>query len=117
MEFVNQSVVHVKFGGGKIKGREGNAITIYFDAYGARTFLYPQSFEKHLKASDPEFAKAIAADLDKEWEEQSNRELALRRQVEEMAKQAKQERMIVKKAPKSAAGKSKKKPPQISKGV
>lgn len=97
MEFESQSVVHIKYGRGKIKSRDGNAIAVTFDAYGTRTFLYPQSFEKHLQASDPEFAKEIAADLNKEWEERSNKELALRKHAEELAEQARQERMYAKK--------------------
>ena len=97
MDLLGQQVMHTKFGSGRIKGQEGNTITVYFDSYGAHTFLYPQSFEKHLSASDPELACKIKEDLNKEWEEQGNRELALRRKVEKLAEQAKAQRLAERK--------------------
>jgi hypothetical protein len=65
--------------------------------------LYPQAFEKYLKASDTEFARAVAADLDKAWEEQADRELENRKRLQMITEKAKQERLGGKKE-KSAAG-------------
>lgn len=73
------------------------------------TFLYPQAFEKHLKASDPEFAREVAADLNKAWEEQADLELSNRKRIQMMTERAKQERLVSKKETSSAKPKSAKK--------
>jgi hypothetical protein len=97
MNCVNQQVIHIKFGIGKTSECSGNVLTVYFKDYGAHTFLYPQAFEKYLKASDPEFAREVAADLDKAWEEQADRELINRKRIEMMTEKAKRERLDEKK--------------------
>lgn len=97
MDCYNQQVVHTKFGIGKISDRSGNVLTVYFKDYGSHTFLYPQAFEKYLKASDPEFAREVEADLDKAWEEQADRELTNRKRIQMMTEKAKQERVECKK--------------------
>ncbi len=103
MDCINQHVVHKKFGQGVIKDHKENIITIYFQEYGAHTFIYPQAFDKYLTARDPEFAKSVSLDLDKAWEEQANRELEQRKRVQEMVQQAKREKMAQKKEKKPAA--------------
>jgi hypothetical protein len=103
MDSFNQQVVHTKFGFGKISELSGNVLTVYFQDYGSHTFVYPQAFEKYLKAVDAEFARAVAADLDKAWEEQADRELENRKRLQMITEKAKQERLGGKKE-KSAAG-------------
>ena len=87
MECVGQQVMHQKFGVGKIREIAGNTMTIYFQDYGARTFLYPQGFDRFLTASDPEFAIAVQNDLNAAWETQADEELERRKRIEtELAK-------------------------------
>ena len=106
MECIGQSVTHQKFGVGKIKERKDNTITVFFQDYGAHTFLYPQAFEQYLKAKDADFAKAVKSDLDKSWEEQADRELENRLKIEKMTHQAKLERQTIKNKTKAPAAKA-----------
>jgi hypothetical protein len=109
MDCFNQQVIHTKFGIGKINELSGNVLTVYFKDYGAHTFLYPQAFEKYLKAIDPEFAREVESDLDKAWEEQANRELENRKRIQMITENAKRERPDSKKEKTTTKSKSVKK--------
>lgn len=117
MNCFNQQVTHTKFGIGRISERSGNVLTVYFQDYGSHTFVYPQAFEKYLKASDPGFAREVAEDLNKAWEEQADLELANRKRIQMMTEKAKRERLDSKKEKAAAKPKPVKKKQSTQKGL
>lgn len=51
---VNEKVEHVTFGFGVVKEVQDNKIMVQFqDGIGIKLFLYPDAFEKFLKAANP----------------------------------------------------------------
>jgi hypothetical protein len=59
MNFIGQKVSHKKYGAGRVKSFERDAVTVYFEAWGAHTFPFPQAFAKELRAVDPAFDQAV----------------------------------------------------------
>ena len=93
MDCIHQQVTHKKFGVGCIKEHDGHTMTVAFREWGTRTFLYPDAFGDFLHADDPEFAKAVQADLDSEWEKQADQEREHRQHLMEITEQARRERI------------------------
>ena len=58
MELIGLKVKHTVFGAGIITEKEGNYITVEFPAKTTR-FVYPDAFEKFIKADDPAVQQAI----------------------------------------------------------
>lgn len=54
MTLVNERVEHISFGEGVITEAKENKIEVQFgDTIGTKIFLYPEAFEKFLKAMNP----------------------------------------------------------------
>lgn len=62
MELVGLKVKHAVFGVGKITEKDGNYITVEFAAKTTR-FVYPDAFEKFIKAEDSVEQQAIADEV------------------------------------------------------
>ena len=63
MKLVGQKVSHKKYGAGTVRDCDQKSVTVYFDAWGAHTFSYPQAFVKELRAVDPAFDRAVREEL------------------------------------------------------
>lgn len=87
MELIGLKVKHAVFGAGTIAGKDGNYITIEF-ATKTSKFVYPDAFEKFIKAVDPAVQQAITDSIRdaKEAAEQ-------KRQAEEAARKAAEEQL------------------------
>ena len=85
MELIGLKVKHAVFGVGTITERDGNYITIEFAAKITK-FVYPDAFEKFIKAEDSELQQAIMDEINnaKAASEQ-------KRQAEEAARKAAEE--------------------------
>jgi hypothetical protein len=81
MIIVNESVEHVIFGSGVITEVNDNKIWVKFqDAIGIKVFLYPDEFEKFLKALNP----SVEDNVLEEWHrKQEQIELDLERKEKE----------------------------------
>ena len=97
MELIGLKVKHAVFGAGVITEMEGNYITVEFAAKTSR-FVYPDAFEKFIRAEDENVQKTIlesiqaAKDLaeKKRLEEEAARKAAAeRKEAEESEKRAK----------------------------
>ena len=54
MNILNEKVEHIKFGTGVVMQIDDNRICVQFqDSVGIKMFIYPDAFEKFLKAEDP----------------------------------------------------------------
>ena len=62
MELIGLKVKHTVFGAGKITEKHGNYITVEFAAKTTR-FVYPDVFEKYIKAEDSVVQQAIADEI------------------------------------------------------
>lgn len=74
-----QPVTHPVFGAGVIVGWEGHTVTVRFEQFGTRTFLYPEGFEHFLTAVSPDFAAMVAGELTEACRKRKEEE-ALRRE-------------------------------------
>lgn len=55
MDLINQNVKHIKYGPGSITAEKDHAIWVQFQGEaGTKEFLFPEAFEKYLKACNPE---------------------------------------------------------------
>ena len=86
MELIGLKVKHTVFGAGVITEMEGNYITVEFAAKTTK-FVYPDAFEKYIKAEDPAVQQTIVDSIidAKAAAEQ-------KRQAEEAARKAAEER-------------------------
>lgn len=62
MELIGHKVVHPMFGTGEVTEQMGNYLTVEFPAKTTR-FVYPDSFEKFIKAKDEEVQASIVAEI------------------------------------------------------
>lgn len=62
MELIGLKVKHAVFGIGTITEKDGNYITVEFAAKTTK-FIYPDAFEKFIKAEDPAVQQAIADEI------------------------------------------------------
>ena len=62
MELIGLKVKHTVFGAGVITEMEGNYITVEFAAKTTR-FVYPDAFEKFIKAEDSVLQQAIVDEI------------------------------------------------------
>jgi len=64
MNLINEKVEHVSYGLGIVIKEEDNKISVQFnESIGDKTFLYPEAFEKFLKAAKPEVESTILEEL------------------------------------------------------
>lgn len=90
MELIGLKVKHTVFGAGKITEKHGNYITVEFAAKTTR-FVYPDVFEKYIKAEDSVVQQAIADEINdaKSAAEQKHQaEEAARKAAEEQRRAA-----------------------------
>lgn len=64
MELIGLKVKHTVFGAGVINEMEGNYITVEFTSKTTR-FVYPDAFEKFIKAEDSVVQQAIMDEINK----------------------------------------------------
>ena len=76
MDILGQHVMHGKYGVGVVVEISAEKIIVDFNGY-TTTFLFPDAFEKHLKAVDVEFSKCVADALT----EKASREVASNRET------------------------------------
>jgi len=82
MKLEQISVRHIRYGTGTVLRCESGMITVAFPEAGEKQFVFPDVFEKFLRAEDPDCAAEIAeAIILKKAEED-----ALRREQEELHK-------------------------------
>lgn len=83
MTLINEKVEHIKYGTGIIKEVKDNKLWVQFnDNIGTKVFLYPDAFEKFLKAVNP----AVENDALEEWRrKQEQIELELEEKEREAA--------------------------------
>ena len=62
MELIGLKVKHTVFGAGVITEMEGNYITVEFAAKTTK-FVYPDAFEKFIKADEPSAQQAITDEI------------------------------------------------------
>lgn len=62
MELIGLNVFHLMFGSGVVTEQVGNYLTVEFAAKTTR-FVYPDSFEKYIKAEDDAIQAAIIAEI------------------------------------------------------
>ena len=60
MKLEQTPVRHIRYGAGTVLNCEGGLITVSFPEAGEKQFVFPDAFEKFLRAEDPEQAAAIA---------------------------------------------------------
>lgn len=90
MKMIGLKVKHTVFGAGTITEKYGNYITVEFAAKTTR-FVYPDVFEKYIKAEDPAVQQAIEADINNEKvvaEQKRQAEEAARKAAEEQRRAA-----------------------------
>jgi hypothetical protein len=87
MNLLNEKVKHNAFGAGVITEANGNKISVKFgEDSGTKTFIYPDAFEKFLKAENPVIEETILKELSKK-QEQINQELERIKKEREAAEQ------------------------------
>jgi hypothetical protein len=70
MILVNEKVEHIKFGVGIITDEKDNKIWVQFpEETGNKIFLYPDAFEKFLKASNPTVENDVLGELQRKQEQ------------------------------------------------
>jgi len=60
MKLEQTPVRHIRYGAGTVLRCEGSVITVSFPEFGEKQFVFPDAFQKFLRAEDPEQAAAIA---------------------------------------------------------
>ena len=103
MELIGLKVKHTVFGAGVITEMEGNYITVEFAAKTTR-FVYPDAFEKFLKAEDSVSQQAIVDEIN-----DAKAAAEQKRQAEEAARKAAEEQRraaVVVAAPKAKKSKT-----------
>lgn len=100
---LEQSVVrHIRYGAGTVLRCENGMVTVSFPDAGEKQFVFPDAFERFLRAEDPEQAAAIAEQIIFKKAEED----ALRREQEELHKALAASRTAAK-ATKSSASRKK----------
>lgn len=61
MKIEQTSVHHLRYGTGTVLSCEGSTIVVEFPEIGQKQFLFPDAFEKFLRAEDPDCAAEIAS--------------------------------------------------------
>ena len=89
MELVGLKVKHTVFGVGTITEKDSNYITVEFAAKTTK-FVYPDAFEKYIKAEDPAVQQTIVDSII-----DAKTEAEQKRQAEEAARKAAEERRRV----------------------
>lgn len=109
MIIVNERVEHIKFGPGVVTEVKENRIWVQFqDMIGTKVFLYPEAFEKFLKAVN----KTVENNVLEEWhrkQEQIELELERKEKDREAAKLEKKKAKLELVKKKSPAKSTKKK--------
>lgn len=62
-EWSQVTVKHFRYGEGKVLACENGFIQIVFPNQGEKSFVYPESFGRFLKCSDPEVMTRVTTDL------------------------------------------------------
>jgi len=86
MELIGLKVKHAVFGAGTITEKDGNYITVEFAAKTTK-FVYPDAFEKFIKAEDHAVQQAIMDEIN-----DTKAAAEQKRQAEEAARKAAEER-------------------------
>lgn len=73
MDLGNQIVIHKEFGEGTIIEHSDNRVIIKFGTENHKTFIYPDSFEKHLVAKDSTIQSYIIQEIQKNKELELNK--------------------------------------------
>ena len=89
MELIGTKVKHTVFGAGVIAEKDGNYITVEFAAKTSK-FVYPDAFEKFIKADDPCVHQAIADSIN-----DAKAAAEQKRQTEEAARKVAEEQRRV----------------------
>ena len=63
MDFLNRQVFHKRFGQGRIQMQDGKTVTVWFENYGSRTFIYPDAFASFLQSDDEELMEEVSKAL------------------------------------------------------
>ena len=63
MDFLNRQVFHKRFGRGQIQMQDGKTVTVWFENYGSRTFIYPDAFASFLQSDDEELMEEVSKAL------------------------------------------------------
>lgn len=87
MELIGLNVKHAVFGVGTITKQDDNCITVEFAARTTK-FVYPDAFEKFIKAEDPAVQQAIADEIN-----DAKAAAKQKRQAEEAARKAAEEEL------------------------
>lgn len=110
MTLENESVEHVTFGSGVITEAKDHKIRVQFkDEVGTKLFLYPEAFERFLKAVNPTVENNALEDLHRKQEQIKLEEERKRKEREAIELEEEKARLELPK--KKTATKSKKKQP------
>lgn len=111
MELVNQIVEHIKFGPGVIAEINDDKIVVHFkDKIGTKIFIYPDAFDKFLKAVNPTAQNNVMEEWRRKEEQiriEHERKVKEREAAELEAKKEKQQLLKEKAAARSRAKKKK----------
>lgn len=103
MNIVNESVEHISFGHGIITETNDNKIWVQFEEkIGTKIFVYPDAFEKFLKATNPavqsnamEDWKIKKAQIDQESERIENEREAEKLEVKKARLELKKKKAVI----------------------
>ncbi len=97
MKIEQTSVHHVRYGTGTVVTCEEGTIVVDFPEIGTKQFLFPDAFERFMKAEDPDCAAEIAS------------RIIMKKAEAEAAKKEQEARLHALAEARANAGKSKKK--------
>jgi len=63
MEWAQVAIRHVQYGEGMVLSCDRGFIKVRFDNGGEKSFVYPDAFERFLRAVDPAVAAAVTGDI------------------------------------------------------
>lgn len=85
MILVNEKVEHISYGFGVVTEEEENRISVEFEeGTGSKDFIYPDAFEKFLKAVNPEVENSVIEELHVKHQELEFERLERKREAEEL---------------------------------
>lgn len=100
MNLVNEKVEHISFGEGVITEVNDNKIFIQFgDNVGAKIFIYPDAFEKFLKAEDKAVEKNVMEEYHRKQEQIEQERLRIEKEHEALELEEKAKLEATKKKP------------------
>ncbi|ANY70056.1 hypothetical protein BBD42_28825 [Paenibacillus sp. BIHB 4019] len=80
MNVMDQQVTHIKFGSGRVVGKEDGKINVLFSSeIGEKSFQYPEAFAQFLQMDSPDLQDLIVSEY------QSKQEQLLREEAEQLA--------------------------------